>query len=115
MRCPFCKEDSFAKKKRITEGWKVVGEVDVCALCGAELPRNDSATPADDGDKNDSKSRLAALLGGDFSEKVTLGGEADLKFCRNCKHFLQHPFKTVCALNDQETDPMGECDRFEAQ
>jgi hypothetical protein len=114
VRCPFCHEESFAKKKKIVEGWKVVGEIEVCALCGSELKTAPSAGSGDE--KSDrSKSRLAALLGGEVTEKVTLSGSAERNFCRNCRHFLIHPFKTVCALNDQEVDPMGCCDRFTGQ
>ena len=114
MHCPFCNEESFAKKKSVTEGWKIIGEIEVCALCGAELKKDPSGSVDAAEKSNASKSRLAALLGGDLSEKVTLCGSADRRFCRNCKYFLVHPFKTVCALSDQETDPMGECSRFEA-
>ncbi|MBE6355834.1 MAG: hypothetical protein E7058_01820 [Lentisphaerae bacterium] len=112
MRCPHCGEESFAKKKKITENWKVVGEIQVCALCGKKWGENapgGTAGKASDGNK----SRLAALLGGDLTEKVELAGSVDRKFCRNCRYFLVHPFKTVCSLTDTEADPMGECGRFE--
>lgn len=114
MRCPHCGEESFARKKNLTENWKIIGQVEVCALCGKELPRS-SAGEKDSsvsGGPSAAKSRLASLLGGDFTEKVTLGGTADRNFCRNCRHFLVHPFKSVCALTDLEADPMGECGSF---
>lgn len=110
MRCPFCHEESFAKKKKIVENWQVVGEIEVCALCGSELEKPADKADADGGKA--ARNRLAALLGGDESEKVTLAGSAESNFCRNCRHFLIHPFKTVCALSDQEVDPMGSCERF---
>ncbi|MBE6375506.1 MAG: hypothetical protein E7050_03470 [Lentisphaerae bacterium] len=111
MRCPHCGEESFAKKKNLTENWKVIGVVEVCALCGKEWKKS---SPSDAGKNSDAgKSRLAALLGGDFTEKVVLSGEAESSFCRNCRHFLVHPFKSICALTDLEADPAGECGRFE--
>ena len=112
MRCPVCKEESFPKKKLKTDGWKVVGECEYCALCGAEWKKG-SAADAADPKVSESKSRLAALLGGDFSEKVELSGSADIRFCRNCRYFIVHPFKNLCALTDKEADPMGECGKFE--
>lgn len=112
MRCPVCKEDSFPKKKLKTEGWKVVGEIEYCALCGAEW-KKESAVSSADSKASGSKSRLAALLGDDLPEKIELSGCADTCFCRNCRHFIIHPFKTVCALTDEETDPMSECSKFE--
>lgn len=114
MRCPGCGEESFPKKKLKTEGWQVVGEVEVCALCGTEWKKSADAenkTSAPDA----ARSRLAALLGGDLPEKVELSGSADCRFCRNCKYFIVHPFKTVCALSDEEADPMGECGKFAAR
>lgn len=113
MICPFCNEETFIKKKNLTEGWKITGTVDVCALCGKELKKVESKVNEDKTDQ--SRSRLAALLGGDFVEKVELSGSADRKFCRNCQHFLIHPFKSVCALTDKEADPMGECPHFLAK
>lgn len=113
MRCPACKEESFPKRKVQTDGWKVVGEVEVCALCGAEWKKS---APAEKGKENrsasPSRSRLAALLGEDLPEKTVLAGVDDRKFCRNCRYFIVHPFKMVCALSDEETDPMGECEKF---
>lgn len=114
MICPFCHEESFAKKKNLTDGWKITGTIEVCALCGAELKKSDPGAEKKD-DSGASRNRLAALLGGDFSEKVELTGTFDRKFCRNCQHFLVHPFKSVCALTDKEADPMGECPQFAAK
>lgn len=112
MRCPHCQEESFAKKKTLTENWKVVGEIEVCALCGREWKKS-APDSAGNSKSNASKAKLAALLGGDLTEKVELAGSVDNKFCRNCRYFLVHPFKTICSLTDFEADPMGECPRFE--
>lgn len=113
MRCPFCQEESFAKKKLVTENWKIVGEVEICALCGAQLPSEKRDAKQIEKRSSD---RLAALLGSEPEEKISLRDDGEqYHFCRNCKNFLIHPFKSVCALSDQETDPMGECPEFEAK
>ncbi len=111
MICPFCHEESFAKKKNLTDGWKITGTVEVCVLCGAELKKDAPDDPAVSKTQA-SCDRLAALLGGNLTEKVELSGVADNRFCRNCQHFIVHPFKSVCALTDEEADPMGECTGF---
>ena len=112
MRCPECGEESFPKKKLITDGWKVTGEIEVCALCDAQWSKSVSPGKEPESKADSSRNRLAALLGGDMPEKVKLSGSADKRFCRNCRYFIIHPFKTLCALSDEETDPMGECKKF---
>ena len=116
MLCPHCGEESFAKKKKLTENWKVTGEIEVCALCGKEWKTASSGSSSCTDEKvKASRNRLAALLGGEEIREFRLSGSADRRFCRNCQYFMQHPFKTVCALSDRETDPMGECERFECR
>ena len=116
MRCPHCNEESFAKKKNLTDGWKISGQIQVCALCGKEWPADEKQTAAGNSSKKAAATdQLAALLGGDLREKVELAGEDDRKFCRNCRWFIVHPFKTLCSLTDKEADPMGECSRFQAK
>ena len=114
MRCPHCHEESFAKKKLLRDGWTITGEIEVCALCGREL--NSKSTPETGvpaADKNlERRWKLADLLGGEEPTQVKLAGDADRRFCRNCRHFIIHPFRNYCALSDRDTDPMGECDRF---
>ena len=112
MRCPFCGEESFAKKKLIRSGWQITGEVAVCALCGRELPAVEKKSAENSDAAAERKRKLSALLGGVDTETVQLAGEADRKFCRNCRHFVVHPFRSLCALTDAEADPMGECDLF---
>ena len=59
---------------------------------------------------------MAALLG----EGAGAAPKADLtpdenygRFCRNCVHFIEHPFRVLCGLDGHEIDPMGECGKFE--
>lgn len=111
MKCPFCGEVSFAKKKNIMEGWKVVKSVEVCALCGKTLPeKTESAAP--ELPEISRRAGLAALLGGEEPERVTLAGTADRDFCRNCVNFIEHPFQTLCGISGNAADPMGSCPDF---
>ena len=110
MKCPFCLEESFAKKKNIMDGWKVAKVVRVCALCGKELPEEKKQEAADPAAAR--SAAFAALLGTETVEKVTLQGSVDCDFCRNCVNFIEHPFQTLCALDGSAADPMGSCAKF---
>ncbi len=112
--CPHCNERTIVKSKKRMDGFTVCGESFVCALCGAELgvpePEGTFAKP-----EPLVTDKLAALLG-----EVALEERADLapdeaygRFCRNCGHFIEHPFRTLCGLNGKAADPMGDCARFE--
>ena len=111
MKCPFCGEESFAKKKNIMDGWSVAKTVEVCALCNRELPAKGMDKSAES-PESARKASLAALLGTEIEEKVTLSGNADSDFCRNCVHFIEHPFRTLCGRDGSSADPMGSCPEF---
>lgn len=110
--CPACGEKSFARDKKIMDGWSVKEIRLVCSFCGADwgVPdktQDSTATKA-------ATDRFAALLGDvEKSEKADISPTEDYgKFCRNCKYFVSHPFKSICSRHDREADPMGECDFF---
>ena len=113
--CPACKEKSIAKEKKIMDGWSVKEIRLICSFCGADwgVPDKPEAVRAD----NAAADRFAALLGEvEKSEKADLSPTEDYgKFCRNCKFFITHPFKSICAKTDNEADPMGECQFFTAK
>ena len=113
VRCPHCGERTVVKSKKKLDGFTVVGELLVCALCGAELGAPEEAKSA--APDRASSDRLAALLGDvSVDEKADLTpGEDYGRFCRNCLHFIEHPFKTLCGLDGSAVDPMGECPRFQ--
>jgi len=114
VNCPRCGERTVVKSKKRMDGFTVVGESFVCVLCGAELGQPEAETPAAAPDHN-AADKFASLLG-----DISVETKADLtpdegygRFCRNCLHFIEHPFKTLCGLNGSTTDPMGECPRFQ--
>jgi DNA-directed RNA polymerase subunit RPC12/RpoP len=111
VTCLHCGEKTFVKAENIMSGWQVTGKKFVCALCGGNLdsPENESAVKA----SSSARDKLAALLGGDDVKKVVIDpGEDFRRGCRNCGHLLEHPFKLLCALTQQEVDPMHECSNF---
>ena len=112
--CPACGEKTVVKLKTEHLDWSRTRKFFACAMCGAELgtPDDTSAAAAPDSSRRDA---LAALLGGGGIERPTLApGEAHGHFCRNCRHFVAHPFKSMCSLRRRETDPGSDCDRFAA-
>ena len=107
--CPACRERSVAKLKKVLDGWQVTGTSLVCALCGAEVGKPGCDDSADSGARN----KLAVLLGETGDAKMSIDpGEDHRKGCRNCVHLLEHPFKLLCALTQQQVDPMFECGSF---
>ena len=109
--CPHCGENTIAKSKPKMDGWTRVGDVLVCALCGAELGVPDAA---DDGKAAAaSTAALAALLGEGPAAKIRLDpGSEYRRFCRNCRHRIEHPFVLRCDLDGHEIDPGGCCANF---
>ena len=111
IRCPFCGENTVVKEKRSFSDWQLSAPELVCALCGKKLAdvSADSETPA-----SAAKNRLAELLGGGEDQAVSLAPASEHRvWCRNCVHFIAHPFKSLCARTQQEADPMGECGSFQ--
>lgn len=113
LRCPHCSEPTVAREKNILSGWKVTGTVLVCPLCGGELGTPEK--PGGNSSRAAGAEKLAALLG-----EVDTGPEFHLekteeygRFCRNCRHFIIHPFQSRCGRTGQDADPMGECGQFE--
>jgi len=113
VNCPHCGERTVVKSKKMMDGFTVVGESFVCVLCGAELGTPEEEKPA--APDHAASDRLASLLG-----DISVEAKADLtpdegygRFCRNCIHLIEHPFKTLCGLNGGAVDPMGECPRFQ--
>lgn len=112
-RCPHCGEDTIAKSKPKLDGWTRVGDVLVCALCGAEL-----GVPEQPGGEKSSSSaaELAALLGEAPAPKLRLDpGSEHKRFCRNCRHKIEHPFLLRCGRDGREIDPGGCCANFEPE
>ena len=113
--CPHCGEDSFASQKTLMDGWTKVGEIFVCAACGAKLadiddkPVEDNGAPA----KSPGLSALAGALGVEEAEKLTIElSEDEKRFCRDCANFVSHPFLDRCSLLEKEVAPMDDCAEF---
>ena len=112
--CPHCGEPTVLKSKPKMEGWNRVGDVLVCALCGAEAGTPESGGSGRGG--AEATAALAALLGETSAPKLRLDpGTEHRRFCRNCRHRIEHPFMLRCGLDGREIDPGGCCDAFEIE
>lgn len=114
IRCPHCGEETVVKSKPKMDGWTRVGDVLVCALCGAELGTPEA--PGENGASSKAASALAALLGEAPAPKLRLDpGAEHRRFCRNCRLRIEHPFVLRCGRDGREIDPGGCCEKFEPE
>ncbi len=108
--CTRCGRESVAKTKRILEGWTVFRECLVCAFCGTEIPETEKV--GNDTAKKDKLGALANLLGEVPVRPPSLTNENESRFCKDCRHFLRHPFLSRCLLHNRTTEPMDDCADF---
>lgn len=112
--CCACGSRTVFKTEKVFDGWDCVGERRLCLLCGAEQP---SAAPAEAKvAAAKSVQRLADLLG---EEVVVPRKAADLLaggatgFCKDCRHFVPHPFGARCGLQGRAVESTDDCSAFE--
>jgi DNA-directed RNA polymerase subunit RPC12/RpoP len=118
INCAHCGKHSFLRKKSIMNGWKKIGDILICSACGQTI--EDLTLVADtnkeiikDSDHSNAKlDKLASFLGAETLEKKNI--QADEKtFCRDCKHYIRHPFFNKCSLTNSEVNPMDDCPSYE--
>ena len=113
--CPACGLESVVQVKARLDGWENLGDWFLCGLCGHHLAAVSNAAPAGSDEPSDeATSRLAAFLDAETSPSapVTLTRDGDAAFCKDCLHFLRHPFVSRCLLHDRATEPMRDCAGF---
>lgn len=112
--CPDCKSNTFLKKESVMDGWEKKGEILCCASCSKKV--SDVKTEKNTNGKSDENSKsssLAAFLDIEKEEKPILSSSDDEKrFCRDCGHFIKHPFLTRCSLHEKDVNPMDDCPDF---
>ena len=110
--CPHCGQSTALKEKVLMDGWTKVGKVLACAICGekiADIPEPQAAVA----EKGKALSGFAALLHAEAEEKPEIKVNDDEKqFCRDCAHFIAHPFLSRCTLHRKEVNPMDDCPDF---
>ncbi|HJO94082.1 MAG TPA: hypothetical protein QF753_11820 [Victivallales bacterium] len=113
VNCPHCNQDVFLVKKTIMDGWTKVGEILVCSMCNkkiSDLVLKDEKNRKEQ--KNSSIDKLASFLKTEQEEKSELKKE-NKYFCRDCTHFVSHPFLDRCSYFDKNINPMDDCSNFQ--
>ena len=113
VKCPHCGKEAFVIKKTLMDGWTNLGEVFACSACEAKLADIEKKrTPAKE--TNSAKSALSSLLGVEEEEKKEfIVSDEEKQFCRDCAHYIEHPFLTRCSLFDKKVSPMDDCPKWE--
>lgn len=118
--CRACGRESVAKTKKVMDGWRCTGEVVLCAFCQAPVaPPEASESPVSPPDNASAAAdaaalrRLAALLDTEPTPAPRLADTTRGPFCKDCGHFLRHPFYSRCLLHEKNVEPMEDCDDFE--
>ena len=114
--CEECGRESIAKVHREMDGWECVGEFLVCAFCNAKVGVVDEESEEQEEAVGEGLDRLSSFLGVGVAEKPKgIGGDSEEVrcFCRDCRHFLRHPFQHRCMLHDRVVEPMDDCPDFE--
>lgn len=122
FHCDGCGQNSLLKAKPRLDGWTQVGTDLVCALCGAVVScpgQDDEPVPSESAELA-AAARFGdalAFLGTDETEARPDAAEfldqTDApRFCKDCTHFIRHPFVTRCGLHDRDTHPTSDCPDF---
>ena len=112
IKCPHCESDAFAIKKTEMDGWTNLGEILACSACDAKIADYDQTTYSDN-KTTSAKSALSSFLDVEEEEKKVLQvSEEEKQFCRDCGHYIEHPFLSRCSLLDKTVNPMDDCQEF---
>ena len=112
IKCPHCGIEAFAIKKTEMDGWTNLGEILACSACDAKIADYDQNTLSNT-QTDSAKSALASLLDTEVEEKKVLQvSEEEKQFCRDCGHYIEHPFLSRCSLLDKTVNPMDDCGEF---
>lgn len=94
IKCPACKEKSFINVKKEFTGFKISCEKKTCAMCGYEFKIDEEIEYIEE----------KPLFDKEGEEK---------KFCRDCRHYVVHPWTQICELTKKEVTALDMCEKFE--
>lgn len=116
FHCSACDRDSVAKPQKVMDGWRCTGEIMICAFCKTPVvPPSGTAESRPTATENVGASalnRLADLLDAKPVAAPQFADTAVGHFCKDCRHFLRHPFFSRCLLHDKTVEPMDDCGDF---
>jgi hypothetical protein len=114
VNCPHCGRSSFLKKVNVMDGWTKKGDILACAACSAKIADLKLTSKSESEEKSAALSSLKSFLSEEKSEKkICISASDDEKmFCKDCLHFIKHPFADKCAILDKNVSPMDDCENF---
>jgi len=113
MKCPHCGKDCFLVKKTLMDGWTKVGDILACSCCSAKIADLEVEEKSKSADISNKFSKLENLLSEKRQEGPKIESSEDERhFCRDCMHFVSHPFLNRCELHKKDIGPMDDCDKF---
>ncbi len=116
IHCGNCGRDAFVVSKSVMDGWTKKGEVFACSACGAEIapvPFGGSDVGGAGGASPKATERAASFLGVGIEDGKRLEAlDEESRFCRDCAHFISHPFLSRCSLHGKDVNPMDDCGDF---
>jgi len=118
--CPKCGQNSFLVKKTKMNGWEKAGEYLACSACLCQIEEIKEAPLVDTaGNTSHAKDidKLKSFLDTDddnvgYKSILDSDKNAQKSFCRDCKHFVSHPFMDRCGLHKKDVNPMDDCKDF---
>ncbi len=111
ITCAKCGSESVLVKKTVMDGWTKKGEMLACALCSVKVA--DYQEGSELRATGESTDKLASFLGVDkIKHKRIEVKESEKRFCRDCAHFISHPFHDRCSLRNIDVNPMDDCPKF---
>ena len=112
IKCPYCSKDSFLVKKVVHDGWKKAGEFLCCSSCSSEIEQMKEADSASQVSEV-RLSALEALLSEKKQEQQKIhASDEEKRFCRDCMHFISHPFLNRCSYHNKTVETMDDCNNF---
>ena len=115
INCIHCGKHGFLVKKAKMEGWKKVGDMLICSSCGQIIVDVEESPIKEDIEEdipsNDKLDSLLSFLGTEQLEKKTIE-VGEKTFCRDCIHYVKHPFFSKCGLNNEDINPMDDCESY---
>jgi hypothetical protein len=110
LECPNCGQSTIAKEKVVMDGWTAKEKILICTLCGEKVGEIETDADSRTETGNSALSGLSALLGEEPQEKIKLTAEgSERQFCRDCVHYVAHPFLSRCELHKKNVNPMDDC------
>lgn len=113
--CKACGQTGLFVTRPVFDGFTKVGEVRVCATCGAEQdPAPGTPTAGEPGPRKNAL--FDQVFGGESVERIhVFQGDEHRRICGHCRHYLVNPFTQRCGLHMKEVQATDSCGSFEAK